>query len=155
MTRTQFGLTRRSSDASGSQARGRVPRAAAVAALLVLGTIGQALARPPPGTDMNSPAAHWYSGLKQPVTGYTCCSIADCRPVDERIGPHGHYEIRLRATADLPQAPSHWWQVPDKAVLHGHTNPTGEPIACYDLRRDGTGSVAGITFFCFVPDAGT
>lgn len=155
MIRTRFGLTWLSPHDRGSHARGRAPRVTVFAAALALGMIGPAVARPPPGADPNSPAAHWYRGLKQPVTGFTCCSIADCRPVDSRIAGDGHYEVRLRSTAELPEVPPHWWQVPEKAVLHGHDNPTGEPIACYDLRMDSTGSVVGIKFFCFVPDAGT
>lgn len=162
MIRLRFGPIRQSSHVirqsphdRGSRARGSAPRGAVIAVLLTLGAIGPALAAPPPGANPNSPAAHWYRGLKQPVTGYTCCSIADCRPVDERIDGSGHYEVRLRATIEQPNAPAQWWQVPDRAVLHGHDNPIGEAVACYDSRLDGSGNVVGINFFCFVPDAGT
>jgi hypothetical protein len=56
------------------------------------------LAAPPPGTDMDSPVSHWFQLLKQPETGYLCCSISDCRPVAYRtVGP-----IRSQSGSIIP-----------------------------------------------------
>ena len=44
---------------------------------------GVAEANPPPDADMS--LAPWFQSLKQPGTGMSCCSMADCRPADFRI----------------------------------------------------------------------
>ena len=101
------------------------------AAILVLGVSGIAAdAQPPPNAD---PALHgWFESLKQPGTGASCCSIADCRPVDYRMGVAG-YEAFLDAR---------WVKVPDERVLRGMSNPTERGVLC----RAPTGAI-----LCFVP----
>lgn len=91
------------------------------------------LAAPPDGADPNSPLGAWYRSLQAP-DGKSCCSIADCRPIDARlIGEH--WEIRTEMG---------WQEVPPDRVLR-RENPDGRPIACRSL---------GLVL-CFVPPAGT
>lgn len=80
-----------------------------------------ALAAPPPGADPNSPQAQWYEGLRQPDSGASCCSIADCRPVQQWRMVGDHYQIWYH---------NGWLDVPPTKVVHGHDNPTGEAVAC-------------------------
>ncbi len=87
-------------------------------AMLVLAT-GTAAAKPPPNPD---PAVSpWYEDLRQPGTGRSCCSIADCRPVDYRI-VEDHYE----AFVD-----DQWMPVPPDKVLRRFDNPTGRAVVCW------------------------
>lgn len=104
--------------------------------LLFLATgLGLAPAAPPENAD---PAlAPFFQSLKQPGSGASCCSIADCRPVDYRMAADG-YEAKLDGN---------WVRVPDERVLHGQTNPTAHAIAC---RSPVNGSI-----LCFVPASET
>ena len=76
-------------------------------------------AAPPPNAD---PAlSPWYNSLRQPGSGVSCCSIADCRPVDYRtVG--NHYEAYIEGE---------WLPVPPDKVLTRTDNPTGRAIACW------------------------
>jgi hypothetical protein len=57
-----------------------------LALFAVLG-IGATVAAPPENAD---PALHgWFESLKQPGSGVSCCSIADCRPVEYRLATDG------------------------------------------------------------------
>jgi hypothetical protein len=97
------------------------------AAVLVVGSA--ALGAPPENAD---PAlAPWFRSLAQPGTGISCCSIADCRPVDARITSTG-YEIFVK---------DQWLTVPPEKVLQGKQNPVGRPVAC----------VLNGQVLCFVP----
>jgi hypothetical protein len=88
-------------------------------------------AAPPENAD---PALHgWFESLKQPKTGISCCSTADCRPVQYRLAPDG-YEALLDAR---------WIRVPADRILHQISNPTGRAILC---RSPISGSI-----LCFVP----
>ena len=51
----------------------------AAAALLMT---ANAAAQPPPDADYK--LAPWFQSLRQPGTGTSCCSIADCRTTDYR-----------------------------------------------------------------------
>jgi hypothetical protein len=89
------------------------------------------VAQPPENAD---PAlASWFQSLKQPHTGGSCCSIADCRPVDYRMGPEG-YEIFVE---------SNWIKVPSNVVINNKENPVGRGVACL-------GPVTR-NILCFVP----
>jgi hypothetical protein len=88
---------------------------------------------PPDGADPNSPLGVWYRSLQAP-DGKSCCSIADCRPIDARLVGE-HWEIRTEMG---------WQEVPPDRVLRWE-NPDGRPIACRSL---------GLVL-CFVPPAGT
>ncbi len=80
---------------------------------------GAALAMPPPNAD---PAlSPWFQDLRQPGTGQSCCSIADCRPVDSRV-VQNHYE----AFVD-----DQWMTVPADKVLRRLDNPTGRAVVCW------------------------
>jgi hypothetical protein len=103
--------------------------------LLVAASFGSAPAAPPENAD---PAlAPFFQSLKQPGTGASCCSIADCRPVDYRLAIDG-YEAKLDGD---------WVHVPDHRILHGQTNPTARAILC---RSPVNGSI-----LCFVPASET
>jgi hypothetical protein len=84
------------------------------------------------------PAMHgWFESLKQPGSGVSCCSIADCRPVDYKLDPGG-YEALIEAR---------WVRVPDDKILHGKPNPTGRGVLCRS-------PISG-TILCFVPASET
>ncbi len=91
---------------------------AAVAAVL-LATASPLRAAPPPDAD---PAqAPWFNSLRQPGSGISCCSIADCRPVDYRtVGDH--YEAFIEGE---------WRAVPPEKVLTRADNPTGRAVVCW------------------------
>jgi hypothetical protein len=95
---------------------------------------GLARAAPPAGVDPDSPMAQWHHSLKAPDIGGSCCSIADCRPVEARQVDN-HWEV-LTETG--------WQSVLPQRVLH-QENWDGRPIACQVL-----GEIR-----CFVPPAGT
>jgi hypothetical protein len=75
-------------------------------------------AAPPEHVDQN--LAQWFQSLQQPDTGVSCCSIADCRPVDSRVGPAG-YEVFLE---------DEWQPVPKEKILEGKHNPLGRAVVC-------------------------
>jgi hypothetical protein len=101
--------------------------------LLLLAGLTAAPAAPPAGADPNSPIGQWFQSLKQPGSGVSCCSVADCRPVDYRIGAEG-YEAMLDGS---------WVHVPDQRVLRNQANPTARAVLC---RSPISGAI-----LCFVP----
>jgi hypothetical protein len=78
-----------------------------------------AFARPPPNADMS--LAPWFQGLRQPGTGMSCCSIADCRQTEFRIAG-SHYEALIEGQ---------WRPVPPATILPRTDNPTGHAVVCY------------------------
>ena len=99
--------------------------------LIFVAFLGSAPAAPPENAD---PAlAPFFQSLKQPGSGASCCSIADCRPADYRMAVDG-YEAKLDGD---------WVHVPDERVLHGQNNPTARAILCR--------SPVNGTILCFVP----
>lgn len=88
-----------------------------IAAFLIM--IAQAMAAPPENAD--SSLGPWYQGLKQPGTGASCCSIADCRQVDYRTSGD-HYEALIEGK---------WLDVPPERVLAHQFNPTGHGVVCW------------------------
>lgn len=87
------------------------------AVALLLATPAQA--RPPENPD---PAlAPWFHSLRQPGTGISCCSVADCRPADYRI-TRDHYEAFIEGA---------WREVPPDRVLQRDDNPTGRAVVCW------------------------
>ena len=76
-------------------------------------------ARPPPNADMS--LAPWFQSLRQPGTGISCCSMADCRQTDFRIRD-GHYQAMVEG---------HWESVPPDVILQRADNPTGRAVVCY------------------------
>lgn len=93
-------------------------RAFVVCMGLALGTTS-AVANPPPNADMS--LAPWFQGLKQPGTGMSCCSIADCRQTDFRARGD-HYEAMIDGQ---------WRTIPPDKVLNRTDNPTGRAVVCY------------------------
>lgn len=84
----------------------------------------------PPDTD-DPTLAPWFQSLRQPGTGISCCSVADCRLTDYRTTPDG-YEAMVE---------DRWLVVPPEKVLQRVGNPTGKAVVCYT-------PVSGI--LCFV-----
>jgi len=82
-----------------------------------------AIARPPPNADMT--LAPWFQGLRQPGTGMSCCSIADCRQTDFRT-KGSHYEAMVEGE---------WREVPQSTILEQIENPTGHAVVCYTPSR--------------------
>ncbi len=105
---------------SGRHFGKRVVRAASLAGLLACAMLAApSRAAPPPDAD---PAmAPWFNSLRQPGSGISCCSIADCRPVDYRVVDK-HYEAYIEGE---------WRPVPPDKVLTRADNPTGRAIVCW------------------------
>lgn len=80
---------------------------------------GSGRTAPPPNADPT--LAPWFNSLRQPGTGVSCCSVADCRPVDYRPTKNG-YEVWIN---------DHWIPVPPDKVLDGRDNPVGRAVVCY------------------------
>jgi hypothetical protein len=76
-------------------------------------------AQPPEGSDPY--LAPWFQSLRQPGTGISCCSIADCRQTEYRTGQNG-YEALIG---------DQWVAVPREKVLDHTENPTGRAVVCY------------------------
>jgi hypothetical protein len=109
----------------------RPPAAGLVAAFGAVLVAGGSVAAPPDNAD---PAlAPWFQSLKQPGSGMSCCSIADCRPVDYRLASD-HYEAYLDKD---------WVRVPDDKILRGKINPLARGVVC---RSPISGAI-----LCFVP----
>ena len=84
------------------------------------------------------PSMHgWFESLKQPGSGVSCCSIADCRPVEYRLAAEG-YEAYLD---------TRWVHVPDDKIIHGTANPIARGVLCRS-------PISG-TILCFVPASET
>jgi hypothetical protein len=88
-----------------------------------LGLALPAGARPPPNADMS--LAPWFQGLRQPGTGMSCCSIADCRQTDFRTNG-SHYEALVEGQ---------WREVPQETIIERIENPTGHAVVCYTPAR--------------------
>jgi hypothetical protein len=78
-----------------------------------------ALAKPP--ADMDYSLAPWFQSLRQPGTGTSCCSIADCRTTDYRTDGD-NYEAMIEGR---------WIVVPRDKILQGADNPTGRAVVCW------------------------
>jgi hypothetical protein len=106
-----------------------------VIAAAVLGSLSSfAVAHPPPKSDLRFEP--WFESLRQPGTGMSCCSMADCRATDFRI-QGGQYQARVMGK---------WEDVPPSVVLRRTDNPTGRAIVCYTPYR-------GIMCFVRGPEA--
>ena len=90
-----------------------------VAVVLVVLTGMSADARPPDGADPS--LAPWFQALRQPGTGISCCSVADCRQTEYRTSGD-HYEALIE---------DRWLVVPPEKVLSRTDNPTGHAVVCW------------------------
>lgn len=107
------------------------------AALAVL-LASTALAKPPPGTDLNGPVHHWFA-RQYPRSGAWCCNISDGHVLkngDWKMGKTNFW-VRIEGA---------WYKVPAHALVDpkGGPNPTGQPIVWY-IYYDGA---PHITCFC-------
>ena len=80
---------------------------------------GSGFARPPKNADMS--LAPWFQSLRQPGTGMSCCSIADCRATDYRTSGD-HYEVLIN---------DKWTLVPKDKILQRIDNPVGRAVVCW------------------------
>ena len=112
--------------------RSNWPVLGAFAAVSLIGAI--ASAAPPPNAD--GTLAPWFQSLRQPGTGISCCSMADCRATEYRTNASG-YEAFIE---------DRWLAVPADRVLDHTENPTGRAIVCY---------MPGRGILCFVRPAET
>lgn len=78
-----------------------------------------AAAAPPPDADPS--LAPWFQSLRQPGTGTSCCSVADCRTTDYRTDGD-KYEALIDGR---------WVVVPSEKILQGADNPTGRAVVCW------------------------
>jgi len=89
---------------------------------LGLGTLLlSAWVRAAPPADADPALSPWFQSLRQPDTGVSCCSVADCRPVDFRTSAGG-YEVWID---------ERWQRVPPEKVLQRADNPVGQAIVCW------------------------
>ncbi len=128
-------------------------RFAAVASLLIAFPVH---ANPPPADSDDALRMRDYAeqvrNMKQPGGDVSCCSVADCRPVDSwRINRDGHYEVFIRRLTPeghgWANGPDAYLEVPDEKVIHGSAIP--EPVACWSRHPENKG------FYCFTPGSGT
>jgi hypothetical protein len=110
------------------------PSAAMLVAAILAGLAGHGAAAPPENADPK--LAPWFESLKQPGSGVSCCSIADCRPAEYRLAVDG-YEAFLDAK---------WVRVPEDRVVR-QRNPLGRAVVCRS-------PISGL-ILCFVPASET
>jgi hypothetical protein len=94
---------------------------ATFAALAVMVAISGDAVRAAPPKDADPAFAAWFQSLRQPGSGISCCSIADCRITTYRTNANG-YETLIDGT---------WRPVPPDKVLQHIGNPTGRAVVCY------------------------
>jgi hypothetical protein len=105
--------------------RSRLDGSVATRRWFLLWPLGLLLAAVPlhaaPPQDADPAMAPWFNSLRQPGSGISCCSIADCRPVDYRTVDN-HYEAFIEGE---------WRAVPPDKVLTRADNPTGRAVVCW------------------------
>lgn len=111
-----------------------------IAALLAV-TVVASVAWGAPPENADPTLAPWFNSLKQPGTGIGCCSMADCRPVDTRVGANGYEafveavpgdkDAELRTDSTGRTAWGKWVAVPPEKMLAGKENPLGRAVVCY------------------------
>jgi hypothetical protein len=95
------------------------------AAIVLFVAGASAQAEPPQGS--NGRYAAWFAQLKS-KDGISCCDIADCRFVTERI-VGGRYQVRFHDPSDT--FPQQWVMVPDDAVRPRPPGGPTEAVACW------------------------
>jgi len=111
------------------------PLSVVVAVFVTVSLIG-AIASASPPDNADATLAPWFQSLRQPGTGISCCSMADCRVTEYRTNGVG-YEAFID---------DKWLAVPPDRVLQHTDNPTGRAIVCY---------MPGRGILCFVRPAET
>src|SRR6266481_2974617 len=69
-------------------------------------------------------AHDWYTGLVDPVTGYSCCGGQDCRPVPST-------DIRLSRNGDLELWLDGAWRFVDPQKILKISSPDSRVHACW------------------------
>jgi hypothetical protein len=93
---------------------------------LALALVAAAAAAHPPA-DADPALAPWFNSLHTD-TGASCCSLADCRPVEYRISGD-HYEALIGKQFEVN--PPIWVRVPPSRILKKTDNPLGRAVACW------------------------
>ncbi|UGA47247.1 hypothetical protein HU230_0014855 [Bradyrhizobium quebecense] len=96
----------------------------AVAAGLAL---SQAAVAAPPDSP-NATLAPWFESLRQPGTGASCCSIADCGTVEFRQDRDG-YEVLIDGRWKMSKP--FWLRVPPNRIIDRIDNPTNRAVVCF------------------------
>jgi hypothetical protein len=111
-------------DSSGYRPRSR--HLDAIQSQAEMGMIGKALIAAALSMLCTSAAsAHdWYTGLVDPVTGYSCCGGQDCRPVPST-------DIRLSRNGDLELWLDGAWRVVDPQKILKISSPDSRVHACW------------------------
>ena len=95
--------------------------------LVLVVTIALSVRAAPPA-NADPALAPWFQSLRQPGTGESCCSLADCRPAEYRQTRNG-YEAWIDGRFGV--SPGMWVPVPEDKILQRIDNPTGRAVACY------------------------
>jgi hypothetical protein len=101
------------------------PRPAALAALTVATLLAATPLQAAPPENADPALAPWFQSLRQPETGISCCSIADCRPTEYRTVDDG-YEVWVN---------NQWLPVPPRTILQRADNPVGRAVVCWTPQR--------------------
>lgn len=129
-----------------------------------------ALAKPPPGADLNSPEHAWWQCQRQPGTRQICCDISDGHNLsDQDWRMVGHKDGRV-LTSDYNDEPGadvgyqvrvggRWYDVPPGKVLAQARNCGPEPDLAtradakvwYDPDINMYGKITSIVIYCFMP----
>jgi len=105
--------------------------ARSVLALIVLAALAFPSIGAPPANSTGQYKS-FYESLRD-KNNMPCCSISDCRPVQQRTTGQG-YEVFIDDRFFEGKGVG-WAAVPPEAFLTERDNPTGEPIACWSPYR--------------------
>lgn len=100
----------------------------------------------------------WYSSLKQPGSGASCCNLQDCHPIpDNEWKTVGDKWMVYASKASFGQfdGDEKWHEVPNDKFLRGKENPTGMLVVCAK-QYGGVGGYmpSGWTVLCAVKPSG-
>lgn len=94
-----------------------------------------------------SPRGDWFSSLKIPATGGSCCDVSDCHQT----------EAEFRGTSWWAKVEGEWTLIPKEKVLVNPKTLDGEAYVCNSPTRQGggfgstTSQPSAPIIYCFVP----
>lgn len=89
----------------------------------------------------------WFSSLKIPATGGSCCDVSDCHQT----------EAEFRGKAWWAKVEGLWTEIPREKVLVNPKTLDGEAYVCNSASRAGSGTGSTTSqpsapiIYCFVP----
>ena len=118
-----------------------------IAAALI---VTPAVAQPPEGADMRY--APFYHSLEQPITGWPCCSVSDCRPIaDDKIRfTETAIEVFIDKKTFGNTAPDEWVKVPENRIIQ-HDDPKNDPSTGLDRPQNPIVCWYNAEIRCFQP----